>query len=304
MFYETRGATFFHTLDWLKVYWQHSQDDERLRVFLVLCGSEILGILPLVQCAESVDGRAIETVRYPSTKLAESSGPIGPNPTLTLRTVAQHLADRPWELQRLVLTSIYEHDHGRTANAMQLSGLVAQAISASKLYRIDVEAICESDSDGFEQQIQSETFFERFRPQAFDSNENDLCESALVECFEMFANEYVRDVAFAAMHQGMLDLCLLRHCDELLAFSLNTCVDGSVRQLVTCDAVDHSPVELVRHMVSDGSKRNDERLYLCGSGNESSHELKETPIESVAWEYQATTTFKNRFLDALSVGRR
>ena len=41
---QTRGATFFHSLDWLEVYWQHFGAGQRLRTLVVSADGRPLGI--------------------------------------------------------------------------------------------------------------------------------------------------------------------------------------------------------------------------------------------------------------------
>ena len=50
---QTRNATFFQSLDWLTVYWNHYGEDQHLRVLVVLDDEKVLGILPMVVRRES-----------------------------------------------------------------------------------------------------------------------------------------------------------------------------------------------------------------------------------------------------------
>jgi CelD/BcsL family acetyltransferase involved in cellulose biosynthesis len=44
---QTPGASFFHSLDWLEIYWRHFGAGQRLRVLVVSVDGRPLGILPL-----------------------------------------------------------------------------------------------------------------------------------------------------------------------------------------------------------------------------------------------------------------
>jgi hypothetical protein len=126
LLYDTTGASSVHTLDWLHDYCERFGASQRLRVFLVHRGGNLLGILPLVQRTEFTDSGPLETLTYPTPDINERPGPIGPNPTATLMAVMRHLASHTREWDCLALTSFGDHDCGRTSNAMELAGLKAR----------------------------------------------------------------------------------------------------------------------------------------------------------------------------------
>ena len=80
----TSAASFFHSFDWLEIYWRHFGDGQRLRVLVVRAGGEPLGILPLVVRSERTRLGTVRTLTYPLHDWGTFYGPIGPNPTATL----------------------------------------------------------------------------------------------------------------------------------------------------------------------------------------------------------------------------
>ncbi|HUG70942.1 MAG TPA: hypothetical protein VMM76_24550 [Pirellulaceae bacterium] len=138
LLYDTPGASFFHTLDWLKVYWQHFRRDQRLRVLVVHRSGTVLGVLPLVVRKEMTSTGLVDVLAYPTISPSQFLGPIGPNPTATLMASFRHLSSgsRNWDV--LSLGEIGEHDRGRTANALELAGFVPLETVRSKVAKVSL----------------------------------------------------------------------------------------------------------------------------------------------------------------------
>ena len=125
----TPGASFFHSLDWLQVYWRHygqrpGEPPQRLRVLVVSAMGKPIGILPLVVRRENTRVGNVRLLTYPLHNWGSFYGPIGPNPTATLVEGLKHIQRTPqdWDLLDLRWIQRRVHDRGRTATAMQLAG--------------------------------------------------------------------------------------------------------------------------------------------------------------------------------------
>ena len=123
---ETRGATFFQSLDWLEAYWRHFGQDQQLRVLFVyegdsVDGNSLVGILPLVVRTEVKNLIATRVLTYPLADWGAFYGPIGPNTTATLLAAMRHIreTERDWDMIDMRWTS----DGHRTETAMDQVGL-------------------------------------------------------------------------------------------------------------------------------------------------------------------------------------
>ena len=82
---QTPGASFFHSLAWLDVYWRHSGAGQKLRVLVVLRSGEPTGIVPLVVRSEKTKVGRLRLLTYPLDAWGSFYGPIGANPAAILR---------------------------------------------------------------------------------------------------------------------------------------------------------------------------------------------------------------------------
>ncbi len=124
---QTREATFFQTFDWLVTYHQHHGDGQRLRVLVVSADSRPIGILPLIVTTERTRLGSIRVLTYPLDGWGTFFGPIGPNPTATLRAGLRHIAQtaRDWDLVDLRWVDADGPDGSRTRHAMRGVGMPA-----------------------------------------------------------------------------------------------------------------------------------------------------------------------------------
>ncbi|MBN2024405.1 MAG: GNAT family N-acetyltransferase [Pirellulales bacterium] len=124
---ETRQATFFQTFDWFEVYWKHFGHGQRMRVLVVLDGDRPIGIVPLVIRTESTRAGEVRLLTYPLDNWGSFYGPIGPNPTVTLRLAMRHVRQTPrdWDIVDLRWVDRTGCDHGRTEGAMEAAGMAA-----------------------------------------------------------------------------------------------------------------------------------------------------------------------------------
>ncbi len=196
--YETPGASFFHTLDWLQVYWRHARGDQSLRVLLVHRNGAIIGILPLVLRQETNATGSTNTLTYPTIDRTQFFGPIGPNPTATLVASLRHLAAelRAWDA--LGLSRFGEHDNGRTANAMTIAELPPEAEFDGVLTKICLDASwpqglaplepqCADELQSLEDDrtLLGDLKFDRIRTVDHCYDEDELLREAIDQCFAL-----------------------------------------------------------------------------------------------------------------------
>src|SRR3954463_12010786 len=88
---QTRGATFFQSLDWLQAFWQFNGDGALLRVLVVENAGQPIGILPLVVMPERSRAGRVRVLGYPLNGWGSFYGPIGPDPAATLEAGLRHI---------------------------------------------------------------------------------------------------------------------------------------------------------------------------------------------------------------------
>lgn len=124
LFLETPGATFFHTCEWLEVYWRHFACDQRLKLLVIQLANETVGIVPLVVHRVPHRLATLRTVSYPLDDWGTAYSPIGPHQTASLMMAMGYLATNPRDWDTVELRSIRKDiDRGRTRRAMSLAGL-------------------------------------------------------------------------------------------------------------------------------------------------------------------------------------
>jgi len=124
----TPQASFFHTLDWLAIYWRHFGRDQRLRVLVVEAAGRPIGILPL--CVRTVQHHfgPVRVLGYPLDDWGMWYGPIGPNQAATMLAAMQYIrhAERDWDMIELRWNGPEGSDGGRATRAMRVAGLLTE----------------------------------------------------------------------------------------------------------------------------------------------------------------------------------
>jgi len=125
LFAQTRQATFFQSFDWFLLYWKHFGHDQQLRALVVYNDRTPIGILPLVIRSETTRAGQVRVLTYPLADWGSFYGPIGPNPTATLRLALGYVQAKPrdWDLVDLRWVDRAGCDHRRTPGAMAAAGL-------------------------------------------------------------------------------------------------------------------------------------------------------------------------------------
>lgn len=125
---ETRGRSYFQTLDWLETYWQHFGGVGRLRVLVIYSGREALGVVPLAVQSRPTRLGNCRVLSYPLLVGREAFyGPIGQHPTACLLAALRHLQQTPRDWDLIQLAGIDPTvDCGRTEHALRRVGWPAR----------------------------------------------------------------------------------------------------------------------------------------------------------------------------------
>lgn len=121
---QTRGASFFQSLEWLEAYWRFHGEHQRLRVLLVHDQDRLTGILPLAVRSEPTRLGGMRVLTYPLHDWGAFYGPIGPDLMDTLSAGLAHVRRTPrdWDLLELRWVDESGCDEGKSAQAMAQAG--------------------------------------------------------------------------------------------------------------------------------------------------------------------------------------
>lgn len=291
---QTPGGTFFQTYEWLSLNWQHFSAGKKLRVFLVVADGETIGIVPLVEQERQTKLGRFRALSYPLDHWGSYYGPLGSQPALTLICVMRYLAQKrgTWELLELAWIDP-QQDHGRTANALRMSGLEAIVRPGKRVAEIDLTAGYSAYLAGrkasFRQNLKRLTrraekagiTFQRFRPEAGVATDETGYYDQIVQLAERSwqaaAKEgytlshptvapFLREAHAAAAERGMVDIAMLRHGEKVIAYCYNYHHQGVVQGLRTGydrEYRDYGPgTVLYGLMLEDGAQRGDQRYDL------------------------------------------
>lgn len=299
---QTRGASFFQSLPWLRAFWAHFGNGKRLRVLIVRSGGELVGIVPLVVITEPTRAGLVRTLTYPLHDWGSFFGPIGPNPSATLVAAIRHVARsrRDWDLVDLRWVDKQGVDRGRTPMAMLGAGLASYEQPWKETALVDL-------SGTWEQYLASRTIklrsnirrlerrftelsgaaYERYRPLGSAHGDDDPRWELFESCVELAerswqgtstagttlshdsVRDFFRETHALAAKAGALDLNVLKHEDRVIAFGYNYHWNGRLIGLRTGYDVDYAKFGLGQVLkaftIQDSFARGDERFDL-GTG--------------------------------------
>ncbi|OHB77637.1 MAG: hypothetical protein A2W31_14840 [Planctomycetes bacterium RBG_16_64_10] len=299
---QTPGASFFHTLDWLDVYWRHFGAGQRLRVLVVLSNDRPIGIVPLCVRTERYRAGPLRVLTYPLHDWATYYGPIGPNRTATLLTAMRHVHQSPrdWDLLELRWTDHEQHDRGRTKWAMQAVGFGCdgQPWATTAVVRLDGtwdEYLASRSPKWRANRLRAErrlaqcgtVTYVRYRPPGALHGDGDprwdlwdACQQVAGRSWQSHSTSgttlthgsvrpFLAEAHAAAARRGMLDLNLLWLDGRPIAFGYNYHHEGSVIGLrmgfdARLAATGCGNV-LQARMIQDSFARGDQR-YELGPG--------------------------------------
>lgn len=296
---QTRGVSFFHTLDWLQCYWRHFGADQQLRVLVASSGHTPIGILPLTVVPEKTRLGTLRVLTYPLHEWGTFFGPIGPNPTATLTLAFQYLREtsRDWDLLDMRWVNRDEHDHLRTQWALEHAGYrVREAIwKTTSLVEMQGgwDEYWQSRSSKMRNNLQrdvkhlsrhGEIEHVRYRPAGASFGDDDPRWDLYDACVEIAAASwqgssetgttlshpsvaaFLRESHALAVKHGMVDLNLLRVDGKPVAYSYNYMAAGQLtgirRGHLPEYAAGGAGNVLFLHMLRDSFEREDQSLDL------------------------------------------
>ncbi|MEX0937379.1 MAG: GNAT family N-acetyltransferase [Pirellulales bacterium] len=298
---ETPGGSFFHTLDWLTVYWRHLGQRQRLRVLVAYAGSRPIGILPLCVRTEEHRFGPLRVLGYPADGWANCCGPIGGNATATLLAAMRYLRSisPDWDMVDLRGVATLGWDRWRTQRAMRSVGFptaraawrefaVVDHSDASPSRQVSTcqpDDMCRQDESCFMHRGRWQ--YVRYRPLGAAHDQSDPRWDLLEQCGVVaersrrqrpeeagaqkqidITDSFFRETHEAAAKLGMLDVNLL-YADGLpVAFSYNFHTGGRVVSLwagADCKSRSDAARLLTARMFENSRQRGDTRTELqCG----------------------------------------
>ncbi|MCO6046982.1 GNAT family N-acetyltransferase [Aeoliella sp. ICT_H6.2] len=300
----TANATFFQTLDWLEIFWQHFGDDQRLRVLVVEEHGQAIGIVPL--CVRTQQHRLgpLRTLTYPLDGWDNFYAPLGDRPMATLTAAIAYLgkAPRDWDRVQLVGAIGDMGDGQPTRQSMTLGGMrpTVTAMGVASLVDLagDWESYLASRSAKTrhmlrrhlrEVQQSSGVEYLRHRPQSRQQGDGqprwdlfDQCQQVAEQSWQSHSvggntlchpryRDFYRDAHAAAARLGMLDLNLLLLDGQAVAFNYNYLHRGRLTGLRMGFAPQASQFSagmlLMAAMLRDSCERGDALVDL-GAGNQ------------------------------------
>lgn len=305
---QTPGASLFHTLDWLQVYWTHFGSDQRLRVLLAMSKYEPIGILPLVVRREKTPVGTVRVLTYPLRDDGSFFGPVGANPTATLTLGFQHIwaTPRDWDLLDIRWVNRDGHDRLRTKWALEHAGYAAHESLWTSTSMIDMTdgwpRYWNSRPGGMRRTMQRDekrlrecgtVDYIRYRPAGLLSGDDHSRWDLYDTCVKIAGDgwhgqpargaslsdgkvaEYFRDAHAVAVKLGMVDINLLTVAGQAVAFSYNYISDGhliGVRHGCRRDFSQYGAGDLLfLNMLRDSFRRGDRSLDLRSGSLESKH---------------------------------
>jgi CelD/BcsL family acetyltransferase involved in cellulose biosynthesis len=143
---ETSGASFFHSLEWLEVYWRHFGAGQRLRTLLVSQRGRPVGIVPLVVRRERTKVGWLRVLTYPLHDWGSFFGPVGPDLFATLAPALDYIRHtaRDWDLLELRWLGGAGTETAETQRAMRSAELQAYATVWNRTAVVDLSGTWEA----------------------------------------------------------------------------------------------------------------------------------------------------------------
>jgi hypothetical protein len=320
LFRGTPNATFFHTFDWLDVYWQHFGHDQKLRALIAYAAGEPLGILPLSIRTEPYRLAKVRVLTYPLDNWSRWYGPIGPNPASTMMAAMQHLRRTPrdWDMMELRSVADDNSQGSKSARAMRMARMFSEKQEYQSTSVIDIPATWKTFLANKSPWLQREfshtidRFFTigsaayiRHRPCSATEGDGDPRWDLYADCEtieqrsrrsqlsngstrtdERF-RQYLRECHAIAARLGMLDVGMLTIEGRPSAFLNGYHYNGQVTALHTGfdPANDHAIIlALMLQTIQDSCNRGDHTMNL-GPGEREFNRWLRTRMEST---YQLT----------------
>ena len=314
---ETRGASFFNTLEWLQTYWRHFGADHRLRVFVARSNNRPIGFVPMCEVVEPTPFGHRRVLTYPLDNRATSYVPVGPWPAATMALVMRHIAQGPksWNILEPRGIPHQSVDNGRTERSMRMAGLPGAVIAQASTSLVDCDRFA-----GWEDYLARRSCKTRreirdgrlemaragrvehvaHRPGAFRNGDGDPRWDLFKDCLAMSqssrsvgpkcgnslsppaANAYLMDVHEQACRAGMLDMHLLKVDGQPTAYFYGFHFGGrltAVRMGRDASTPKNAGAVLLSKVVETAFAHGD-RVIDLGAENESCKRQLRTSVET------------------------
>jgi len=299
---ETDGRSFFHTLPWLEVYWQHFGAGQKLRALVVSADGGPIGILPLVVLAEPTRVGRVRVLTYPLHDWGSFYGPIGPQPEATLAAGLAHVRRTPrdWDVLELRWIDAGGPGTGQAEQAMRAAGFQVCKSVWDRTAMIDLSGswsdYLAARSSKWRNNLrrterrlgrQGRVDYLRYRPRGQAHGEDDprwdlydLCEELARRTWQGSSatgttlshesiRRFLRSEHAAAARAGAVDLNLLLLDEQPLAFAYNYFWDGTVYGLragYDAELSREGAGNLLFARAIEDSFRRQDLLYDLGAG--------------------------------------
>ncbi len=258
---QTPRATFFQSLDWLRVYWRHFGQGQKLRAMIARRGGEVVGVVPLVVVREPTRVGPLRVLTYPLHDWGSFYGPVSAEPKAVLSAALRHVARtrRDWDI--LELRWVHPDDVAErcTQQALHQAGLRAARSVWNHTALVDLRGTWQqyqaakpskwrNNCHRWERRLaeQGSVTYIRYRPRGQAHGEGDPRWDLYDACEELARRSwqgcsttgttlshesvrpFFREAHAAAARAGCLDLNLLLLNGQPVAFAYNYWYQGRV----------------------------------------------------------------------------
>ena len=297
---KTPRASFFHTYDWLQLYWKHFGHDKQLRVLVVRSDGTPFGIVPLCINRERYQVGDVRVLTYPLSDWGMWYGPIGPDQSACMFMALKHLSQtsRDWDMIDLRWSAAGPHDRNATGRAIRAVGwqprkIAYQSNSVIRFAGTDYESYLASLNKKWRHEIRRQTrvleragkvTFHRHRPAGKGWGDGQPRWDLFDDCMQISQQSwqsksttgntlchphvrgFLHDCHATAARIGMLDMAVLKIDGRPAAYQYNYHRHGRVFGL----RMGYDPAFsqqgvgkiLMNRLIEDSFERNDQTLDL------------------------------------------
>jgi CelD/BcsL family acetyltransferase involved in cellulose biosynthesis len=299
---QTEDATFFHSLEWLEIYWKHFGAGQKLRALIVSEANRPVGILPLTVIQEQSRLGRIRTLTYPLHNWGSFYGPIGPDPAGTLTAGLEHVRQtkRDWDLLELRWMGASSPAVERSEEALRKTGFQAYKTCWDRAALIDQTGTWDeylrsrkkkwrTNLRRWQRRLEERGHVEylRFRPAGAEHGEGDPRWDLYDTCIDIarrswqgssttgttLSHEHIRlflrEVHAKAAEMGAVDLNLLLLNGQPFAFAYNYHCRGYVYGLrvgYDSSVADDGVGNILYNKIIEDNFRRGDHLYDLGFG--------------------------------------
>ncbi|MCA9022040.1 MAG: GNAT family N-acetyltransferase, partial [Planctomycetaceae bacterium] len=312
----TPGGTFFRSLEWLQVYWNHFAEDQRLRVLIVVDGGEVTGIVPL--CVRRIKSKygLCRILTFPFDDWGSFYGPVSASQKTTLCAAFNYIlhSRRDWDLIDLRCVDSAGFDGGETEQALNSEKISFETLLWCQTAYVDLKQdwdqyLCSRSSRArktylcSEKRVQQEgeVKYLRYRPAGAENGESDPRWDLYDQCEEIARQSwqgrsttgttlshasvapFFRDAHERAAQAGTVDLNMLYVAGRPAAFNYNYVHEGLVYSLrMGFDprvSIKGAGCVLMGRMIRDSMQRGD-RILDIGPGSLAAKKNWYTSVEN------------------------